>query len=188
MHIKTQRDEEIAAEDSSTSQTAASQGSMRTRRFLAMVHGPTPSGGAPVQGMLTLKQVPASCQPWPGAYWRSKTLAVPWTMYPRLGCTEVFFQLQGHRAAGPPPRSTQKASRPHSQAPLHILCLSACLSPFFSPCPSPHPSFMLLRPHCPMPFIDHGAKPITWSLHPGTAPSSDLAPEKMHRHLLGLWL
>lgn len=37
-------------------------------------------------------------------------------------------------------------------------------------------------------FMDRGAKPITWSLCPGTAPSSDLTPEKMHQHLLGLWL
>lgn len=45
-----------------------------------------------------------------------------------------------------------------------------------------------LRLHCPMPFMDCGAKPITWTFCPGTAPSSDLAPKKMHQHLLGLWL
>lgn len=39
-----------------------------------------------------------------------------------------------------------------------------------------------------MPFVHRGAKSITRSLCPGAASSSDLAPEKMHQHLLGLWL
>lgn len=119
------------AEDRSASQTRLSQCSMRNHRFLAMVDSP-----APVLGMLALMQMPASCQPWPGAYWRSKTLAVPWTVYPRLGCTQIFTSCRATGQLGFPQgahKMLQNCQKPSfSGFPPYTMFICLFLSLFLS--------------------------------------------------------
>ena len=102
--------------------------------------------GAPVPEMLTLMQMHASCQPWPGAYCSSKTLTVPWTMYPRLGCTQILSSCRPTGQLVFPQGSHKMLQNCQNTSFSGSSSYSVFLS-FFLTMSQSHPAFVLLRPH-----------------------------------------